>query len=270
MHLAAHRLTVNDRSNTVDERNNTARIVFLHGFTQTGHSWTPVAEMLSGRLPRHDAVAFDLPGHGGSPDGARSLADCADDVVESLTALASTTTDRPTILIGYSMGARVALHVALDHPGTISALVLVSGTAGIDDPDERHARLRSDAELADRIGTIGTAAFVDEWLAQPMFASLPRGAARVGERLTNTAGGLAESLRRAGTGTQEPLWGRLGEIGIPVLVVTGDLDIKFTVLGDRLAAGIPDARRVGISGAGHTVHLEDTPAFVDAVCDWIG
>lgn len=263
MRLAAHRLTVTDATDT-------ARLVLLHGFTQTGRSWTPVTESLAGRLPRHEIVAFDLPGHGGSPDGARSLTDCADDVVESLGARSSGTGEPPTILVGYSMGGRVALHVALDHPGAVSALVLVSATAGIDDAAERTARLRSDAALAERVEAIGTAAFVDEWLAQPMFASLSRGAARVGERLGNSASGLADSLRHAGTGTQQPLWGRLGEIAMPVLVVTGDLDTKFTAVGDRLATAITGARRVRIPGAGHTVHLEDTPAFVDALCGWIG
>lgn len=207
-------------------------------------------------------AALDLPGHGGSPRGNRSLEECADDV-------AATIGDRRPILLGYSMGARVALHVALRHPGAISGLVLVSGTAGLDDATEREARVANDEALASRIETIGVESFIDEWLAQPMFASLPRSSAGIEERLTNSALGLADSLRHAGTGTQQPLWDVLAQITVPTLVVTGDLDTKFTVLGDRLASRIPSATRVRIAGAGHTVHLERTQDFVDELTSWV-
>lgn len=259
MRLAAHTFTQPSRSGT-------GRLVLLHGFTQTATSWTPVADAIAGSttVGAHDwnLTALDLPGHGGSPDGARSLHECASDVAESLGT-------PPPVLVGYSMGARVALHVALDHPGTIAGLVLVSGTAGIEDPVERTERIRADEALASHLESIGTAAFVEEWLAQPMFATLSREAARVHERTANAPSGLAASLRHAGTGTQEPLWDRLGEITVPTLVVTGDLDAKFTSLGDRLAESIAHSARVRIPGAGHTVHLEETRRFSDAVTAWL-
>lgn len=246
------------------------RLAALHGFTQTSSSWAPIAEML-GR--NWEITALDLPGHGGASRGDRSLPECADDVAETL---AGTPTEMPAdspgtrapILLGYSMGARIALHVALLHPGSISALVLVSGTAGIDDATERTARVAADETLAERLETIGVERFVEEWLARPMFATLPRAAAGVGERLTNSATGLADSLRHAGTGTQRPLWGDLADIAVPTLVVTGDLDTKFTALGDRLAGSIPRSHRVRIAGAGHTVHLERPTEFVAALTEW--
>ena len=88
------------------------------------------------------------------------------------------------------------------------------------------------------------------------------------DRLRNTAAGLAASLRSTGTGTQEPLWDRLGEVTCPVLVLVGEHDEKFTALGRRLAAGLPDATMTVIADAGHSVHLEQPVATADAIASW--
>lgn len=233
-------------------------LVFVHGFTQTGRSWTPVLDVLT---REHECTVVDAPGHGGSPDGRRDLWQCADDITRAA---------GPGVLVGYSMGARMALHCVLAHPHRWHGLVLVSGTAGIDDQAERAARREADEALAERIETIGVPAFIDEWLANPLFAGLGREAAGRDDRLRNTARGLADSLRFAGTGTQEALWGRLDEISVPVLVVTGENDGKFTDLGRRLVRSIDGSLLVVVPGAGHTVHLERTDAFVDALGSWVG
>jgi 2-succinyl-6-hydroxy-2,4-cyclohexadiene-1-carboxylate synthase len=154
------------------------------------------------------------------------------------------------------MGGRIALHAALAHPDRVARLVLIGVTAGIEDPTERVARRASDADLATRIVEIGVARFVDEWLAGPLFAGLGADAAGRDARLLNTAAGLASSLRRCGTGSQEPLWERLVEIRCPTLVVVGARDAKFTALGRRLASLIPDAHLEIVADAGHSVHLE--------------
>ena len=165
----------------------------------------------------------------------------------------------PASYVGYSMGARMVLHTAVAHPELVARMVLVSGTAGIEDPDERAQRRAADEALADRIEAIGVPAFLDEWLALPLFAHLPPDAHDRAERERNTAAGLASSLRLAGTGTQRPLWDRLGGVQAPTLVVTGHLDAKFDQLGDRLAANLPSAERLRLRG-GHTVHREDPDA----------
>lgn len=233
-------------------------LVFLHGFTQTGRSWMPVVEPLSrGR----ECTVVDLPGHGASPDGRRDLWQCADDVAEVA---------GPGVLVGYSMGARTALHCVLSRPHLWHGLVLVSGTAGIESDDERLARRHADDSLADRIEEIGVAAFLGEWLAQPMFAGLPDDPAALAERGRNTARGLADSLRHAGTGTQEPLWERLDEVSVPTLVVTGERDEKFTALGRRIARSIVGAHLVVVPGAGHSVHLEKPGEFTDVLVTWLG
>ena len=127
------------------------------------------------------------------------------------------------------MGARFCLHLALERPELVDSLVLVSGTAGIDDDDERTARRRADDDLAEQLDpadparseAVPVATFVRRWMANPMFAGVGPEAGGLVERLTNTGPGLASSLRLAGTGTQEPLWSELHRLDMPVLVVTG-------------------------------------------------
>ena len=222
---------------------------FLHGFTQTSRSWSHLVE----KLP-FTSTLIDLPGHGDSPDGRRSLTQTAEEIADAMPA---------GCLIGYSMGARMALHTALQYPHKVSALVLVSGTAGIRDNDERTARRLSDIELATHIQELGVPAFIDEWLSQPLFAGLNSVTNQRADRLRNHAVGLADSLRFAGTGTQEPLWDQLHMLTMPVLLMCGTKDTKFHTIATEMGASIPSSTCVAIEDAGHTVHLEQPERFVD-------
>jgi 2-succinyl-6-hydroxy-2,4-cyclohexadiene-1-carboxylate synthase len=158
------------------------------------------------------------------------------------------------------MGGRMALHVALAHPEAVDRLVLISTNPGIQGHEARRKRRASDEALARRIETQGLSAFLRWWLAQPLFATLAPSAAGLGERLANTEEGLASSLRLAGLGSQDPLWDRLGELGergLPVLLVAGELDSAYRSHAERMAAAIgPSARLQVIEGAGHACHLE--------------
>jgi 2-succinyl-6-hydroxy-2,4-cyclohexadiene-1-carboxylate synthase len=232
--------------------------VLVHGFTQTAESWAPLVAALAGE---REVRALDAPGHGTQAGVRADLWTGADLLAEAGGA---------ATYVGYSMGARFCLHAALAHPEAVRGLVLVSGTAGLESEDERLARRTADAALADRLRTEGVARFLDRWLAQPMFAGLSADAAGRAARLANTAEGLASSLERAGTGTQEPLWDRLAELAMPVLVVAGGRDAKFAALAERLAAGIgPNADLVVVPEAGHTVHLEQAAAFLDVLQEWL-
>lgn len=232
-------------------------LVLLHGFTQTGASWDPlVSDLAEG----HRVHRVDLPGHGGSAETRLDLAGTAAALAEQ--------TGRATY-VGYSLGGRVALRLALGHPEVVERLVLVGATAGIDDPAERTARRAHDEELARSVEQDGVDAFLDRWLAQPLFATLPPERAGREARRANTAAGLAASLRLSGAGTMDPPWWdelpALAAAGIPVSVVAGEQDLKFRALGERLATGIgPTARLVLVPGAGHACHLEQPEAFLAA------
>ena len=170
----------------------------------------------------------------------------------------------PFILSGYSLGGRVALHVALRHPERLSGLVLLSATAGIFDDEERRVRRERDNALAERIDTIGTSAFLDEWLAQPMFASLPYDPLERASRSTD-ARGLGESLRHAGTGTQAWLGPALETLSVPTTIVAGERDAKFIIEAERLAEFIPTSTLRVVPGAAHAAHLEVPEACAHAL-----
>jgi 2-succinyl-6-hydroxy-2,4-cyclohexadiene-1-carboxylate synthase len=240
-------------------------LVLLHGFTQTGASWAPLREPL-GKTFR--LLSPDLPGHGAASRVSADLWQTADLLGATLTragAMCAT-------WVGYSMGGRAALHLALAHPGLVSKLVLVSTSAGIEDDQERAARRQRDEALAKRIelgGDEGLGGFLAEWLSQPLFATLPPERAGLNERLANSAAGLASSLRLAGAGAQGPLWHRLPELAarpIPVLLVAGELDSTYRRHAERMAAMIgPSAAVKLIAGAGHACHLERPEAFAQQV-----
>jgi 2-succinyl-6-hydroxy-2,4-cyclohexadiene-1-carboxylate synthase len=238
------------------------RLVFLHGFTQTAAAWETFVGTLQRRCPLliGESQAIDLPGHGTDPDGRADLWECAERAAAS---------GGSGVYVGYSMGGRVALHAALARADRVKGLVLISTTAGIDDDDERALRRSDDDELAARIEQIGVEAFVDEWLSRPMFAGLGDAASDRSLRLANTATGLADSLRHAGTGTQQPLWSRLAEIRIPVLVIAGARDDKFVDIAHRLVGAVPDATLTVVPDAGHNVVLEKPDPCADAICAWL-
>jgi 2-succinyl-6-hydroxy-2,4-cyclohexadiene-1-carboxylate synthase len=221
------------------------RVVLVHGFTQTLAAWGPVGERLA---RRREVVRVDLPGHGGSDTVRVGFAEAAG----LLGACGGVGT-----YVGYSLGGRLCLRLALDRPELVRALVLVGASPGIADPAARAERRAADEAMAGRIEHEGVAAFLDRWLAGPLFATLPAEAAGRADRLANTAEGLAYALRRLGTGAQEPLSDRLRTLRPPTLLVAGALDGKFAAIAGQMAAAIgPHARVALVQGAGHAVHLE--------------
>ena len=235
-------------------------LVLVHGFTQTGRSWGPIATDLA---TDHTVVLLDAPGHGGSAAVEAGLADGA-------ALLAAAAGPAPATWIGYSMGARWALHVALLHPERVRGLVLVGGTPGIEDDAERAARRDRDRLTAARLEELGVDRFLEEWLAQPLFAGLPADRAAVEDRRRNTVAGLRSSLEQAGTGAQLPLWDRLAELRVPVLAVAGADDERYAAIAARMADAIgPHAQVALVPGAGHAAHLERPAAFTARLRDWL-
>jgi 2-succinyl-6-hydroxy-2,4-cyclohexadiene-1-carboxylate synthase len=232
-----------------------ADLVLLHGFTQTGRSWQPIAHALAGR---YRSLAPDLPGHGDFAERRPASFAACDAYLRALR-------PGPFTLAGYSMGGRIALHAALSLGAIVERLVLIGASPGIADAAERAARKAEDAALADRIEAIGIEAFVREWSGQELFAGMPRGVAELADedRLRNTAPGLAAALRGLGTGVMPPLWQRLGELTTPVDLVVGERDEKFGAIAERMGAALPSARLHVVEGAGHAVHLEAPEAVVE-------
>lgn len=242
-------------------------VLVLHGFTGSHESMQGVADALR---DRHRVVRCDLIGHGKSPSPVAhapyGMRACVGQIVDVLDRYA---VERAHVL-GYSMGGRAALALAAWEPARVRSLVLVGASAGLDDAGARDARRADDEALADRIEREGVPAFVDHWMALPLFASQRRlGSGALAEaraqRLANQATGLANSLRGMGTGAQPPLHDRLGAVTVPVLLAHGAEDAKFAAIARDLASRLPRARVAAIPDAGHACHLEAPDAFAKTV-----
>jgi 2-succinyl-6-hydroxy-2,4-cyclohexadiene-1-carboxylate synthase len=234
------------------------RIVMVHGFAQNSACWGPLHPALT---VDHQVVAVDAPGHGRSSEVSTDLWGAGDLLVD---------VGGAATYLGYSMGSRMCLHAALAHPGAVERLVLIGATAGIDGKPARRERLRSDEALARRIEQEGVVAFVKGWLDNPLFAGLPQVYRFEHERHSNSAAGLADSLRRCGTGTQESLWPRLGELDMPVLAIAGAEDARYAGFAQRIADAVgPNARSALVPGAGHSPHLERPDETIAIIRDWL-
>jgi 2-succinyl-6-hydroxy-2,4-cyclohexadiene-1-carboxylate synthase len=229
------------------------RIRLIHGFTQTAESWNPV----EARLPRDwDVQALEI------PDGL--------DFVATSEAIGHRGGGEGT-WGGYSMGARLCLRLALDRPEIVQRLVLVSGTAGIRSPAERRARRASDEELAADAERDGLKSFLERWLDQRLFETLPRDAAMLDERCRgNTVHRLVHQLRALGQGTQEPMWDQLGALTMPVLLVSGQWDRTYGEIAEQMTAAIGEnATHVTVPKSGHSVNLERPDELAQLLTTWL-
>lgn len=222
----------------------------LHGFTETDESW-------------HETLARDipglrcplLPGHGCKP--------CPTDLTwkRAVDDLAAGFPAEPVDILGYSMGGRVAIRLALEHPQRIRRLILISCHPGIRDPAERELRRRRDESLAQVLEEDGIGPFMAWWETQPALKPSQPFPAAVAEsvrarRLNQDPCGLAACLRSLGGGAMEPVWQRLGELRMPVLLIAGAADARYMSIMDEMSAAIPGSRREVVLKSGHAVHRE--------------
>jgi 2-succinyl-6-hydroxy-2,4-cyclohexadiene-1-carboxylate synthase len=243
-------------------------LLLLHGFTGSRSSFAHLRSLLA---PRADVVAVDLPGHGESPfDEDTTFTSTLDALLGLLDKLGLPQVD----VAGYSLGARLALGLAVASGTRIRRLVLESGSPGLRRRHDRGERRREDEALAVRIETEGVAAFVQSWEALPLFVGVRTLPAEVQEalrrrRLSGDAGGLALCLRRLGLGTQPSYWSALPSIRTPTLLLSGARDVKFTALAHRMAAELPVVWGHVFAGVGHAPHLEVPEAWAREVTGFL-
>lgn len=246
-------------------------LLLLHGFTGTALAWS---EQLDAWAAQFRVIAPDLLGHGGSEAPADPERYRLERQATGLAELLRLLEASPATVVGYSMGARLALTLALEHPQAVERLVLESPSAGIADPADRALRRRADERLALGIERDGVEAFVTRWEAQPIFATHARLPVHLlerqrAERRRHSTAGLAGSLRGAGQGAMAPLHARLGDLRVPTLVIAGASDEPGLERARSVAAGIPDARLEIVDGTGHTPHLEAAETFLRLSTDFI-
>jgi 2-succinyl-6-hydroxy-2,4-cyclohexadiene-1-carboxylate synthase len=237
-------------------------IVLLHGFSGTHRAWDGVIECVPPE--RYRPLALDLPGHGECAQagrgsgGAITFAGCVEHVLARAPERFG--------LCGYSLGGRIALHVALAVPERVSRLVLVSSSAGIEDASARAQRSAADHCLADQLERIPFEEFIERWRSQPLFAGDPPevGALAREDQRRNRPDALAAVLRGIGTGEMVPLWDRLGELQMPATIIVGERDDKFRALGRRMAELLRDAELKVVPG-GHVLPLESPVAVAQSL-----
>lgn len=244
-------------------------ILFLHGFTGRGSDWDALVDALAAFAPAARVVAPDLPGHGPCP-APRSWE-------EAVATAAGRVLDlpRPRVVVGYSMGARLALAVLAAHPGVADKAILISPTAGLEDDEARGLRLLGDRRLADDLRRDGLQPFLRRWEEQPLIRTQERtpepyrtrmGAARNG----HDKEALAAALEAMSTGAMPPLFAQLGAIVTPTLLIHGAEDHKFAASAAVMARALPDARVVVIEGAGHAPQLENPADVALCVAEFLG
>ncbi len=262
------RFGIEERGET---RNYHQTLVLLHGFTGSAAGWRHHLDTLAD--PGLRIIALDLLGHGQSdaPEYAKrySIENCQKDILAVLQALG--VKKGHAIILGYSMGGRIALYTAFS--GYFRALILESSSPGLEDAAEREERRASDEALAASIEREGVPAFVERWERLPLFASQKMLSVECREhlhrqRLQNNARGLAQNLRGVGTGVQPSLYAQLPALYIPVLIIAGELDTKFTTSAKHMAHALPQSQLHIIPAAGHTVHLEQPQLFTSLVRDF--
>jgi 2-succinyl-6-hydroxy-2,4-cyclohexadiene-1-carboxylate synthase len=212
-------------------------VVLIPGFTQTAASWAPVREVVDASC---DVTAVEVPRRDTFEATARSIG----------------VRGQHAIYVGYSMGGRLALRLAIDHPELVQGLVLVSMAPGIPDAHARAEREVSDEKLAREVEHVGTEAFLASWLAQPLFATVPADAPGLAERNALAPAYIAHCLRVLGAGAMRPMWDQLGRLTMPVGLVTGRLDTKYETIAEQMLERISgDVSHVSFD-CGHAVPLE--------------
>ncbi len=242
------------------------RILFLHGFLGRGDDWNEVVAALE---PRFRCLTLDLPGHGGTvveggleEYGMESSARAVADLLERLNYA-------PCLLVGYSMGGRLALYLAAEYPDLFHRVLVESATPGLESEEERASRRAHDEALAQALENGTLEEFLQRWFDQPLFESLHNDPARFEEllrrRLENNPEELAKSLRAMGTGVQPPLWDRLPHIRVPIIAIAGRFDAKYCAIAQRMQMRCPACRVHILSGCGHNVHFENPAGYTRAL-----
>ncbi len=230
--------------------------IVLHGFLGNHKSMEELTSYLDSSF-----ILPDLIGHGRSPCPMELKQYTLKAMINQIHEIADSSLQEPFDLIGYSMGARLALSYALARQTSVRSLILIGGNPGIQDDFARHQRALDDIQKVAMLEDRGLLEFVNAWETQRIFStqwqlSSDKMLAQRRARLSTQPMGIISHLRASGAGVMRPLWGRLHEIKIPVLLVVGSEDEKYINIGERMQSRIPTSTLEIICGAGHAVHFE--------------
>lgn len=245
-------------------------ILFLHGFLGAGKDWHSIGERISNS---YFVILPDLPGHAGSsflPESQCTF----DSTILKLNNLLLRLNARDVTLVGYSMGARIALYMAMEYQDRLNSVVLEGCNPGIRSDDTRGARNEWEQRIIDRLNLLSISEFVDEWYNMPLFRSIRSNrvlfeALRENRIQDQNVDGLIASIKGVGLGCQPNLWSRLGKINPPVLLLAGELDEKFRAISEEMSRDLAKAQFEVIGNAGHMAHYEREKEFIDVLSGFL-
>ncbi|WP_026561812.1 2-succinyl-6-hydroxy-2,4-cyclohexadiene-1-carboxylate synthase [Bacillus sp. J37] len=245
-------------------------LVFLHGFTGSSLNW----QHLINDFRDYQLICIDILGHGKTDHPSDSSRYEMEEVVEDIIEILNRLTIDKAHIIGYSMGGRLALSLAVLYPHRVKKLVLESSSPGLNTYDERNRRIKSDQALADEIVREGISRFVEKWEKIPLFSSQmmlsdSKKSKLRKQRLLNSEIGLSNSLLGMGTGSQPSWWDSLPKLRIPVLLICGELDQKFCEIAKRMHELLPYSVIKEINQAGHAIHVEQPRIFGKIVIEFL-
>ncbi|MEE9442058.1 MAG: 2-succinyl-6-hydroxy-2,4-cyclohexadiene-1-carboxylate synthase [candidate division Zixibacteria bacterium] len=236
-------------------------ILFLHGFMGNANIWRNTIANLDNDF---FCVAIDLPGHGQTRADLEYLK--FENLADGLHNFVNTQFTKESILVGYSMGGRIALYTALKYPDTFKALVLESSSPGIEDEEERKTRLMRDEKDSAKMKSTDMRSFLTEWYRMPVFDYLndfPDLKEKIiNKKSSNDPQALAEVIVKLSPGTQPSQWSNLNQWTKPILIIAGEKDQKYCHIGKKMHAGLANSRLEIIPNAGHIVHLENHKDFM--------
>ena len=247
-------------------------VLFLHGFTGCAEDWNSVFENMP---DKYNLIAMDVIGHGKSDSPLDTSFYTTESIVNQIKFVKDHLTSEKIFVAGYSMGGRVALSFATTYPDDVKGVILESSTAGIRNDEERQKRYELDLKLAEFIETHTLDEFIEMWSDQELFNTQRRFS---NEKLKNfrkkkAAGnkiGYANSLKGFSTGIMPPLHDKLKKFPVKVLLISGDLDTKFTGINARMAKRFFKAKHKIVKNSGHNTHLEEPKRYLEIITNYLG
>jgi len=252
------------------ERDSDYVVLLIHGFTGSSEDWNDVRNSMKGVR----FLLLDLPGHGRSDSSPDLKYYTQENLVKLIEDIRNGLGLKRLIIIGYSMGGRLALSYAVEYPDNLQKLIIESGHAGLETEEERSERTNQDEKLADFIVQNEIDDFVDFWMSKDIFvtqSNLPE-SERVeirNRKLLNSTRGLSNMLKGFSPGRMTPLWDKLRKVHCDTLLIAGELDVKYCEVGKKMQNKIINSRLEIVDGAGHNVHLEKRDRFIKLIDDFI-
>jgi 2-succinyl-6-hydroxy-2,4-cyclohexadiene-1-carboxylate synthase len=257
-------LNIEYRGNVLDER---PKLVLIHGFTGSVNDWDPIIPNIT---EKYQPIAIDVIGHGKSSVPESPEFYYSDAITDQLYELFEKLNLKKIVLMGYSMGGRIALQFAFRYPEALYALILESTSPGIKDIKQRNERLKKDQELAHFLQTHTIEEFIDYWMDLDLFNTQRRFS---NEKLSqikkirtrNNKTGLANTLLYFSPAQMPQLSDSLSKLKVKTILITGELDSKFTKISSKMAKSIHGAKHKIVKSVGHNTHLEDSKKFLNFV-----